>query len=112
MGCWFCGLDAPGLTGVFTYTAEGAALWRDVLHVLRDLCGEAAQLGFCYWATDPPDNPEYEHFIEDFVEIIGDFPGFTSARALHDPERTRSLVACCLDLVHTILHINRLIIET
>jgi len=34
----------------------------------------AAGRGFCYWGTDPMDNPDYEKFCLDFHEVLGIFP--------------------------------------
>jgi radical SAM family RiPP maturation amino acid epimerase len=92
VGCWFCGVSAPELSDVFRY-ADNVQLWRDILHVLRETVGEtAARWGFCYWATDPFDNPDYERFLLDFHAIAGVFPQTTTALALRDPARTRALL--------------------
>lgn len=92
VGCWFCGVSAPKLTDIFAYTPENRQLWREVLSVLRGEVGAASQWAFCYWATDPLDNPDYERFLIDFHEIIGVFPQTTTALGLRDPLRTRRLL--------------------
>ncbi len=93
VGCWFCGVSAGRKRGDFLYTPDNARLWRDVLAVLRRAVGPAAASGFCYWATDPLDNPDYERFALDVAEICGRFPQTTTAQPLKDAERTRALLA-------------------
>jgi len=92
VGCWFCGISAPRLGDIFTYNNENAKLWREVLELLKNIHGTAAQAGFCYWATDPLDNPDYEKFCSDFYDLLGIFPQTTTAQALREPARTRSLL--------------------
>ncbi|MBO3458689.1 radical SAM family RiPP maturation amino acid epimerase [Aetokthonos hydrillicola Thurmond2011] len=97
VGCWFCGVSAPRLGDIFTYSPENAKLWREILELFQDLYGAAAKSGFCYWATDPFDNPDYERFCIDFYNILGVFPSTTTAQALKDPTRTRNLLKLCLE---------------
>jgi radical SAM family RiPP maturation amino acid epimerase len=92
VGCWFCGIGAPKLSDTWFYTEENASLWRDTLSLIKEVVGEAARWGFCYWATDPLDNPDYEKFLVDYHTIFGIFPQTTTALALKDPERTRHLL--------------------
>ncbi|MDA7534628.1 radical SAM family RiPP maturation amino acid epimerase [Verrucomicrobia bacterium] len=92
VGCYFCSLDAPKLTNQFEYTEENQQLWKEVLIVLKNIMGEASQWGFCYWATDPLDNPDYEKFASDFAEKLGRFPQTTTAKPLVNVERTRALI--------------------
>jgi radical SAM family RiPP maturation amino acid epimerase len=92
VGCWFCAISAPRLGDIFTYNQENANLWRKVLELMRNILGGAAREGFCYWATDPMDNPDYEKFCSDFHEILGEFPQTTTAQPLKDPARIRSLL--------------------
>lgn len=92
VGCWFCGISAPRLSDVFFYSPENAKLWREVLELMKDILGPAAGAGFCYWATDPLDNPDYEKFCSDFHEVLGTFPQTTTALPMKDPVRTRSLL--------------------
>ncbi len=91
--CWFCGVGALPFGGNFPYDAENARLWRGVLQAAREVTGEAGATGFCYWATDPLDNPDYERFICDFDEIMGRFPQTTTAQPMKDVARTRRLLA-------------------
>jgi radical SAM family RiPP maturation amino acid epimerase len=92
VGCWFCGVGAQPFGGNFEYSAPNAALWRGTLEVLQELVGPGAGCGFCYWATDPLDNPDYEKFILDFHRILGKLPQTTTAQPLRDLPRTRALL--------------------
>jgi radical SAM family RiPP maturation amino acid epimerase len=92
VGCWFCGVSAEKRKQDFLYSSENARLWQDALQVLRDLTGPAAETGFCYWATDPLDNPDYEKFCLDFARICGRFPQTTTAQAHKHIERVRKLL--------------------
>ncbi len=93
VGCWFCGISADRFQSYWPYTEENAALWRGALGVMVDLFGEAAQTGFCYWATDPSDNPDYPKFIEDHYHITGQLPQTTTAAPLKNVEQTREVLA-------------------
>ena len=90
--CWFCGVGATKVAHSFLYTPENASLWRDCLTVLRDKIGPASKWGFLYWATDPLDNPDYEHLASDFCDIIGMYPQTTTAQAHKQVERVRALL--------------------
>lgn len=92
VGCWFCGVSAPRLSDIFLYNPENARLWQGALELIGDIIGPAAGYGFCYWATDPLDNPDYEKFCNDFHEILGYFPQTTTALPLKDVARTRALL--------------------
>jgi len=92
VGCPICALSAGRLEGVFRHTRENAALWRDVLARLHDVVGDAAGAGCCYYATEPLDNPDYELFLQDFLEEFGRVPQTTTASAARDIERTRALL--------------------
>ena len=92
VGCWFCGLAASRLQSTWAWTPPNAEVWRWTLKVLREVIGEAARHGFCYWATEPLDNPDYEKFLLDFHQILGRWPQTTTALAARDPERTRRLL--------------------
>ena len=102
VGCWFCGISSEKKKSDFLYTAENGVLWREILQILRNKIGPAAGTGFCYWATDPLDNPDYERFCIDFAEICGRFPQTTTAQAHKDPERVRALLSLSYDLGCTI----------
>lgn len=89
VGCWFCGLKAGKKEADFLYTDAHAALWKEVLHVLRATIGPNAWTGFLYWATDPLDNPDYERFCFDYSDILGCCPQTTTAQAQRQVERLR-----------------------
>lgn len=116
VGCPFCGVGAGKLRAVFAYTRENRRLWVETLEVLRSVIGSAARQGFCYWATDPMDNPDYEKFLEDYGRVLGGFPQTTTALALKDVERTRRLLkvsregGCPVNRfsVLTLGHLNRI----
>ena len=92
VGCWFCAISAERYQGAFEYTPENKILWNDVLEVIREVIGPAADVGFCYWATDPFDNPDYEKFIQDYHAVIGSMPATTTAQAHKDIPRTRQFL--------------------
>lgn len=92
VGCWFCGISAGRLSAVWRYEAHREE-WRNVLAVVREVVGDAGRLGFCYWGTDPFDNPDYEQFCRDHHEILGAFPHTTTAMADRDLTRARQLLA-------------------
>ena len=92
VGCWFCGVSAPKLGDILAYTDANRDLWRQVCTVWREEIGPAAEQAFLYWATDPLDNPDYEHFACDFHELCGYFPQTTTAIPLRDAERTRRVL--------------------
>ena len=92
VGCPFCALSAGRLKGVFRHTEDNAALWRDVLTRMHRVVGDAAGRAVCYCATEPLDNPDYELFLEDFLDEFGRVPQTTTAVATRDIERTRKLL--------------------
>jgi len=92
VGCWFCAISAERFGGGVEYTPENARLWRETLGVLKTFIGPALDVAFCYWATDPFDNPDYERFILDFYEVVGAMPPTTTALPHKDIDRTRSLI--------------------
>ena len=93
VGCWFCGISALKFNGVWPYSDENARLWREVLDSLHEQIGDAAGAGFCYWATDPLDNPDYEKFCGDFADRFNTYPQTTTAQPMRDPDRFRELHA-------------------
>lgn len=93
IGCWFCGVSAERFRGNFLYTEANARLWRDMLAVAVSLFGPAARSGFCYWATDPCDNPDYADFVEDFLRATGTLPQTTTAAPLKNIALTRRILA-------------------
>jgi len=98
VGCWFCGVSAKKKEGDFRYTQANARLWMEVLEVLHAVMGPAASTGFLYWASDPLDNPDYEHFAVDFARQLGVFPQTTTSIAHRDLERTRRLLTLSKEL--------------
>ncbi len=92
MGCWFCGVGAEPLAGVWAYTPENRQLWREILQRSQQLLNGSLQTGFCYWATEPADNPDYLSFIADFHQISGEMPQTTTAAPLKDLAWTRELM--------------------
>lgn len=92
VGCWFCSVSAPRLSEQWLYTPANARLWRETLEVFRDLIGPPAGMGFCYWASDPLDNPDYENYLLDFKALLGEFPQTTTAQAQKHVERVRQLL--------------------
>ena len=90
--CWFCGFGAEEKEGDYLYTDKNKKEYREVLHVLKDVMGNAAATGFLYSATDPLDNPDYEQFLIDYAVILGYAPQITTSLATRDIERTRRLI--------------------
>ncbi|MGY3347138.1 MULTISPECIES: radical SAM family RiPP maturation amino acid epimerase [unclassified Bradyrhizobium] len=94
VGCWFCGLSADRFKGYYEYSEEHAALWRGVVGITSEMFGSAACTGFCYWATEPMDNPHYDRFLFDYYQITGAMPQTTTAAPLKD----RALTTRVLEL--------------
>ncbi|MEK9281125.1 radical SAM family RiPP maturation amino acid epimerase [Bradyrhizobium sp. ISRA442] len=94
VGCWFCGLSADRFKGYYEYSEEHAALWRGVVGIASEMFGSAARTGFCYWATEPMDNPHYDRFLFDYYQITGALPQTTTAAPLKD----RALTTRVLEL--------------
>ena len=92
VGCWFCALGADSFKGHFERNPKNVALWRDILSTAVDLFGPAVQTSFCYWATEPFDNPNYLDFLEDYREIVGVLPQTTSAVPTRDLVWTKRLM--------------------
>ncbi|MHC5939182.1 radical SAM family RiPP maturation amino acid epimerase [Nostoc sp.] len=92
VGCWFCGISAPKLDDIFLYNEENAGFWRQLLESLKSKLGENVGSSFCYWATDPLDNPDYEKFCIDFHEVLGNFPYTSTAQTWKYPERVKALL--------------------
>lgn len=91
VGCWFCGLSAEQFVGHVSY-ADKASLWQGVISAMSERFGTAAQTGFCYWATDPCDNPDYDKFIADYYHLTGALPQTTTAAPLKDEALTRRIL--------------------
>jgi radical SAM family RiPP maturation amino acid epimerase len=93
VGCWFCGVSADRFGGFVPYNAENARLWGGILNALVERFGSAAATGFCYWATDPSDNPDYFRFIDDHRRITGLLPPTTTAVPLRSLSLTREVLS-------------------
>jgi len=92
VGCWFCGVDAEKFQGPVEMRPEVKENWRDMLEGFKEICGqESAQHGFCYWATDPLDHPEYEWFLEEFHNVLDYWPQTTTAQVMKHAPRVRKL---------------------
>ncbi len=91
VGCWFCGISADKFKGYWPYEAN-RKLWREILGHTVSFFGAAAATGFCYWATDPCDNPDYPAFIDDFYHATGTVPQTTTAAPLKDVALTRRVL--------------------
>lgn len=92
IGCDFCCLDAKRLSAVYRYTPKNALKWREMLQIMKDILGDFAASGVCYFATEPFDNPDYEKFLKDFHDIYGYLPQTTTAAADRDVRRTRAFL--------------------
>ena len=92
VGCWFCGVSADKRKQDWIYDQENQKLWHQILEVLLEKIGPAARHGFCYWATDPLDNPDYEKFCLDYANYLGRWPQTTTAQAHKYIERVRNLL--------------------
>lgn len=92
VGCWFCGISADKYKGSLSYSGEVRERWRGVLKSMVRHFGPAAQSGFCYWGTDPMDNPDYPRFIEDYYELTGYLPQTTTAAPLKNVALTREVM--------------------
>ena len=92
MGCWFCGVSAEKFEGYYPYTKENAMLWNDIIHISFNIFGKAMYTGFCYWSTEPSDNPDYVKFIIDYQKITGHFPQTTTAAPLKNIDQTKEIM--------------------
>lgn len=92
VGCWFCGISAEKFKGHYSLKEKGEKEWRQTLEALHSVLGEGMKAGFCYWGTDPLDNPEYLEFIKIYHEIVGAIPQTTSAIPLKNIELTKAVL--------------------
>lgn len=97
VGCEFCGLNAGRLKSVFKYTEENAALFKDVLNICKEVVGDAAGSGTLYFASEPLDNPDYELFMKDYVDIFGRIPQITTATVLKHKEQMHKLLKALME---------------
>lgn len=92
VGCEFCGLNAGRLKSVARYTEENAKLFHDIITYLKELLGDAAGHAALYFASEPLDNPDYELYNKDFVEVYGRIPQITTAAAMRHKDRLHKLI--------------------
>ena len=93
VGCWVCGVDAEKFQGTVEVSDEVITFWRQLLTAFKRIGGDHfAQHGFCYWATDPLDHPQYELFMEHFHDVIGFWPQTTTAQVMKHPSRFRRML--------------------
>lgn len=92
VGCWFCGISATEFMGHATLQNGGADDWQAILEASREIFGDGMDCGFCYWATDPLDNPEYVEFLEIFEKVVGSIPQTTTAIPLRNLDLTRRVL--------------------
>lgn len=93
VGCWFCGVSAERFGGHAAYDVETSELWSGILDAIVDRFGPAAATGFCYWGTDPSDNPDYCRFIDEHRRITGFLPPTTTAVPMRSIALTRDILA-------------------
>lgn len=106
VGCWFCAISADKFKGAFSYTPENRLLWKEVLEAVSEIAGPSAGSGFCYWGTDPFDNPDYEKFIQDYHTIIGSLPATNTAMAHKHIPRVKTLINMWKDYSFTCNHLS------
>lgn len=92
VGCPFCGISATKFRGHFSLENGGEKHWSEILINVKSLLGDGVKTGFCYWATEPLDNPEYLNIIKIFHEIIGVYPQTTTAIPLRNVELTKGIL--------------------
>lgn len=93
VGCWFCGISAAKFGGNFSVQGAGRDEWEQTLRAVQSVLGPGLKTGFCYWATEPLDNPEYADFLDVYEEVVGVLPQTTSAIPLRNKELTRAVLA-------------------
>lgn len=92
VGCWFCGLSAGKITGVFRYTDNNALLWRQCLHHMHMFLGESAVAPICYYATEPLDNPDLLLFLRDCFLEFHEIPQLTTSVPTRNINFTRHVL--------------------
>ncbi len=92
VGCDFCCLAAKSLRSIYRYTPEHGREWQQILSATREILGDFAGAGICYFATEPFDNPDYEKFLGDFRDLLGYVPQTTTAAADRDTARTKAFL--------------------
>lgn len=115
VGCKFCGLNAKKLKNLFLHTPENTELFRGVLEASKEVLGPAAGMGTLYYATEPLDNPDYELFMNDYIEIFGNTPQITTAISYKNIERLRPLLAKIVesqDIIYRFSALSEQIVRT
>ncbi len=88
VGCRFCSISAEKFRGYWPYRPNRHA-WHAILEHTVDFLGAGAGAGFCYWASDPSDNPDYPDFILDFHKATGSIARTTTVVPLKNIGLTR-----------------------
>jgi radical SAM family RiPP maturation amino acid epimerase len=96
--CPFCCFAPPPLQSIFPYTKANRTLWCTLLERSEQIIGPIMRYGLCYYATEPFDNPDYEHFVRDFDAITGWWPQLTTIKHLDNPARIRNYIKMIGDL--------------
>ena len=89
VGCDFCGLMAERWTANAKWNP---AQWHEMLQSAFELLGPILGESPCYFATEPMDHPDYEHYIAEVEAVTGRFPQTTTAVANRFPDRIRGLM--------------------
>ncbi|MDR6798328.1 radical SAM family RiPP maturation amino acid epimerase [Acinetobacter calcoaceticus] len=92
VGCWFCGISAEKFKGHYSLKEDNGKEWKEILHATKKILGSGMRSGFCYWGTDPLDNPEYLDILKIYDEIVGVVPQTTTAIPLKNIELTKSVL--------------------
>ena len=91
-GCSFCGLSADPLSHNGEDSERSKQVFRNLLQQLHHYCGEFAQWGVLYWATDPLDYHKYELYADTFAEELGQWPSTTTALAETQIDRIKAIL--------------------
>jgi radical SAM family RiPP maturation amino acid epimerase len=92
VGCWFCGISAAKFGGNYSLKADGGREWAEIVEATQSVIGRGLSTGFCYWATEPLDNPEYLEFIRIYRDVVGITPQTTTSIPLRDEALTRAVL--------------------
>lgn len=84
VGCWFCGVAAGRFSGYVPYGVN-QGLWRSILDINQSILGAGSHDAVLYYATEPFDNPDYLHFLDDFHAVTGFLPQTTTAIPFKHP---------------------------
>lgn len=92
VGCWFCGLSAGRITGIFRYTDSNTALWKQCLRYIHMFLGEDVEAPICYYATEPLDNPDLPQFMRDYFLEFNAIPQLTTAVPTRNSDFTKHVL--------------------